>query len=258
MIVRGDGYMYTYLMEHNIITDCREELPFTARDNNDVHFFRDKITDIIYADKVDKIVDDELYPKEPTEDDLRRKDQWFNLLKGKRVLDFGCGSGTFVELMQDDCRISGYDEYTGDNSEVLHDGYDAITMFHVLEHLREPLKVLAMLNKLLYYNGLLIIEVPHARDALFSVTEYMKNALWSQHLIYHTRQSLKTFLYHAGFSKVEIYGYQRYDLKNHIKWMIDGRESGIPNGIIYQESTDYKKCLYLADRTDTLIAVASK
>ena len=47
--------------------------------------------------------------------------------------------------------------------------YDTVFMFHVLEHLYNPLETLKDIkNNLLEHNGYIVIEVPHARDFLLN------------------------------------------------------------------------------------------
>ena len=58
-------------------------------------------------------------------------------------------------------------------------------------------KILKEFKTHLNPGGILIVEVPHAKDFLLSnlKNEDFKNfTLWSQHLILHTRESLQRFL----------------------------------------------------------------
>jgi 2-polyprenyl-3-methyl-5-hydroxy-6-metoxy-1,4-benzoquinol methylase len=97
---------------------------------------------------------------------LRLKD-----LGVKRILDFGCGFGQFLEM----CRLFGFDAHGVDRSNARRDGagvqvhpelgdvpgaFDAITMFEVLEHLDDPLETLVALKAKLNPGGVMIIEVP--------------------------------------------------------------------------------------------------
>jgi SAM-dependent methyltransferase len=89
----------------------------------------------------------------------------------RRILDFGCGFGQFLEM----CHLFGLDAYGVDRSSARRSGagiqvrgeldeltgkFDAITMFEVLEHLDEPLSTLKALRSLLNPGGLMIVEVP--------------------------------------------------------------------------------------------------
>ena len=75
--------------------------------------------------------------------------------------------------------------------------FDSIFLFHVFEHLVNPIEVLTQLQSKLKKNGNLIIEVPHANNLLLKklkIKSFINFTLWSEHLILHTKQSLKCFL----------------------------------------------------------------
>jgi SAM-dependent methyltransferase len=96
-----------------------------------------------------------------------------------RLLDVGCGFGGFVALM----RERGWDAEGVDPSpsvvqvatrrgqpirlgtleEIDSEGppYDAVTMFYVLEHLRDPMAALRKVAALLAPEGMLVLRVPH-------------------------------------------------------------------------------------------------
>lgn len=89
----------------------------------------------------------------------------------RRILDFGCGFGQFLEM----CRLFGMEAIGVDRSHARRSGanaaifaeldevsgsFDAITMFEVLEHLDDPLATLKMLVGRLKPGGIMIVEVP--------------------------------------------------------------------------------------------------
>jgi SAM-dependent methyltransferase len=53
-----------------------------------------------------------------------------------------------------------------DEVDLPRDGFDNICMFHVLEHVEEPLTLLGQLADLLRADGLLVIEVPNLASAM--------------------------------------------------------------------------------------------
>ena len=119
-------------------------------------------------------------------------------------------------------------------------------------------------QKKLNTSGLLVIEVPHAKDALLSLYEsdsFKKFTLWSEHLLLHTRESLKKFVEEAGFKVLNIQGIQRYSLANHLMWLAKGLPGGhkkwsqISSDLLNNE---YEKILGNLDLTDTLLLVAEK
>ena len=140
--------------------------------------------------------------------------------------------------------------------------FDVITLFHVFEHLQDPLNVLRELKKKLKVNGKIIIEVPHANDFLLSIKNlksFKKFTFWSEHLILHTEKSLRKFLKVCRFKNIQILYYQRYNFENHLGWLT----FGTPGGHEFLKGTvdgkfikDYNEYLKRSKKTDTLIAVA--
>ena len=102
---------------------------------------------------------------------------------GAKTLDFGCGSGEFVELMA----AKGFDAHgfepgvsygsdakarLGDRITIsrwqnmkLEPEYDLVTSFHVIEHLGDPLKAIAAMASWIRPNGKIYIEVPDMGSA---------------------------------------------------------------------------------------------
>ena len=140
--------------------------------------------------------------------------------------------------------------------------FDSIFLFHVLEHLINPDKILRQLKSKLKKNGSLIIEVPHANDLLLKklkVKSFINFTLWSEHLILHTKNSLKCFLEKAGFKNNKIFFYQRYNLNNHLGWLICHK----PGGHIFynklsnkKEIDQYSAILIKNEYTDTIFSIS--
>jgi SAM-dependent methyltransferase len=132
----------------------------------------------------------------------------------KRVLDFGCGFGQFVQM----CRLFsiealGVDPYHAQRSAggnqiyaELNDvpgSFDAITMFEVLEHLEDPLAVLKALRRRLNASGLMIVEVPDTSgvNRISSRDEYYKiHPL--DHVNAFTPASLDAIMDQVGFERI--------------------------------------------------------
>jgi len=78
-------------------------------------------------------------------------------------------------------------------------------------------------------NGKIIIEVPHAEDFLIlqdELKEFKNFIFWSEHLILHTYNSLKTILFKSGFKKINIQYYQRHNFANHLGWFLKKKPGG--------------------------------
>jgi 2-polyprenyl-3-methyl-5-hydroxy-6-metoxy-1,4-benzoquinol methylase len=179
--------------------------PGSVRDNPDLDIRECNDCGLVYLSSFDHVLqnlyeDSGMHGKQAidinkwlanTETDDERRFQFLKpLLVQKSLLDFGCGAGGFllkaqtsaaivcgVELerrLQDHFRHNGLLVF--ENLESLlqvhkEEKFDIITLFHVLEHLPNPRVMLKKLSRLLTEGGEIIIEVPHADDALLSLYE---------------------------------------------------------------------------------------
>ena len=135
-------------------------------------------------------------------------------LAGARVLEIGCGLGDFLVLArQADARVLGL-ELEGpyaDFAEKHHDlsiargrvedletaaPFDVIALFHVVEHLEDPVGVLAALRPRLAAGGRLFIEVPDFMGPWrIPFTEFLR----LEHLYNFSSETLRGVLARAGF-----------------------------------------------------------
>ena len=213
--------------------------------------------------------------KKYRQDDERRAIQLRDVVSGKHVVDVGCGTGGFMDYIKDiAASVSGIEpqEYIrkelgslGYNmyripEEGPQDQFDIATLFHVVEHITDPLITLEATRKILRPGGTVIIEVPHARDILFTLDSFKQYSLWSEHIILHTQQSLRAYLEATGFKNIEISGFQRYPLANHLGWFLSGKPGG-QNTFEALQSPEtqraYEEILKRDGKTDTLIARAT-
>lgn len=121
-----------------------------------------------------------------------------------------------------------------------------------------------MLNASLDTGGKVFIEVPHAGDALltsYNLESFKKFTLWSEHLILHTHKSLETYLQAAGFKNIQILGFQRHPLANHLGWLRNGKPGGqkiLTHFNDAQLEKSYNDFLSRSHQTDTIIGIAEK
>lgn len=212
-------------------------------------------------------------------DDSRRKNQFLPIISNKSWMDVGTGTGGILDQLKgfaakivaiepqqralDVLKQEGYEAYA-DIADAPSDTFDIITLFHVFEHLTEPLKILETAYSKLNVGGKIVIEVPHARDFLFTqldLEEFKNFTFWSEHLVLHNRASLTAFLERANFRNITISGFQRYNLANHLHWMKKKKPGGhIHWSMLSNERLDveYSSMLASIDMTDTLIGIAEK
>lgn len=84
-----------------------------------------------------------------------------------RLLDYGCGTGLFVELARREghAAATGYEPYTPAFADpgALRDGYyDIVTAQDVIEHVEDPKALLAKLAGVVRPGGLVVIGTPRA------------------------------------------------------------------------------------------------
>jgi 2-polyprenyl-3-methyl-5-hydroxy-6-metoxy-1,4-benzoquinol methylase len=136
---------------------------------------------------------------------------------GGRALDIGCGNGAHLMYLhslgwevtgfdlQDNTdpvvRAAGIPVLTGslDALHVLRGFFDVVSMWHVLEHLHDPVAELTRVRKLLSPNGALVVEVPNSG----SVAARLLGCRWHQwdlprHLSHFTPRTLARVLALAG------------------------------------------------------------
>jgi SAM-dependent methyltransferase len=254
---------------------------------------KDKTSGVIYID--DYFVGNDTYLKgeyrkeestasaasyEDSMDCKRRSIDFSKYYKNKIICDFGCGRGSFllntidqtiksygVELQEDySVALNSQKIECKNNIKDIKDDYlDSCFLFHVLEHLEDPIKNLKSIKSKLKNGANIIIEVPHANDFLIKnlkIKEFIDFTLWSQHLILHTRESLEKFLSAAGYKNIKIYGVQRFSIANHLQWATNKIPGGHRGELAYLEEPElvkaYQETLNRIDATDTLIAIASK
>jgi ubiquinone/menaquinone biosynthesis C-methylase UbiE len=148
------------------------------------------------------------------------------------LLDVGCGDGAFLSLAMESgwtvegtevsawaaehaTRTIGRPVFCG---EVWAAGFparsfDAVTLWHVLEHASAPLRVLEEARRVLRPGGRLVVAVPnvddHVMQAVYRVVKGRKPHLFSVadkelHLYHFSVASLKGLLEKAGFGCIEV------------------------------------------------------
>lgn len=138
---------------------------------------------------------------------------------GRRLLDIGCGSGTFLKLAREaGFRVKGLEAspeageaaekilpgrvVVGDERELIRRGatFHLLTLFHVLEHLPRPLEYLRRIRRLLAEDGGLVVQVPDSH----SIQATLLGSRWygldcPRHIHNFTARALIELLGRAGF-----------------------------------------------------------
>ena len=154
---------------------------------------------------------------------IRKKLRLANSFKsgGKNLLDVGCGTGDFLKIAHkngweimgiepnDKARqiankktnkhVYGAEEF----QKIKNDGFDAITLWHVFEHLFNPEEQLSIFKSLLKDNGSIIIAVPNFKSY---DSNYYKN-FWAaydvpRHLWHFSKASMRNLTEKSGLKIV--------------------------------------------------------
>jgi SAM-dependent methyltransferase len=159
-----------------------------------------------------------------------------------RLLDIGCGDGSFLVLMRSlGWQVSGIEpdhaaakvardryglDVTVGNVEEVdlpHAAYDAVTMQHVIEHVHEPSRVLERVYTVLKMGGVLSIRTPN----LDSLGHGRFRDMWMhldppRHLRVFVPSTLSTCVERAGFTILDVHTSPRsaqgvFDVSNAIR-----------------------------------------
>lgn len=156
----------------------------------------------------------------------------------RRVLEIGCGKGTFLAWMQArglDCDGVEYSEsaerdrqFTGtihygpmEDLDLPPASYDAIFLLNTIEHLADPLAVVEKVQRMLRPGGIFLLRHPNTDLFTFPLYRYtielakllvhrLTDARFTlmgfrnQHLFYFTPQTVSTLLERAGFTVLDV------------------------------------------------------
>ena len=141
-------------------------------------------------------------------------------LRGKKIIEIGCGRGEFLSLLQpfdvkaygleysksavEQCVKSGLNVsrgYFDSSSKILANGpFNAFFLLMFLEHMPEPNSALKGIHDNLTEDAVGLVEVPNFNMIL-------QNKLFSEfigdHLLYFTRETLRTTMQLNGFDVIE-------------------------------------------------------
>lgn len=140
---------------------------------------------------------------------------------GRRLLDFGCGTGLFLELAEErgfECygvdlapdaieqaksRLTTSRVFVGSPEsvpEIAAGNFDVITMWSVLAHLPRPIEDLSMLRDLLCPDGVLVILTVNAASLLVGGEGDAWSGFTKNHLMFYSRKTLPRLLTKCGFA----------------------------------------------------------
>lgn len=110
-----------------------------------------------------------------------------------------------------------------------HSGsYDLVTMWHVLEHVKDPVELLENAYHLLKPGGALCVEVPNLSDELMTRSDaFRARSFMVEHISYFSPHTLTLAASNAAAgAEVVVDGYQRYGILNYMNWVFQNAPQG--------------------------------
>ena len=171
---------------------------------------------------------------------------WPESLRGKSVVDVGCGAGSFLDSVRglaaetigvEPCEVyhealksQGHKVYAS-LEDVLgeREGLaDLACCFSVIEHVPNPKNFIESIGRLLRPGGILHASTPNRDDVLVGLLpdDYAKFFYRTVHRWYFDRASLAVCGELGGFSKVDVYCYHRFGFANTLLWLRDRKPTG--------------------------------
>jgi SAM-dependent methyltransferase len=200
---------------------------------------------------------------------------------GKRLLDFGCGTGGLLaEARRSGFHVCGVETHEAAvafarrardlpvyaSIEELRqaqgdDPFDVVVARHTVEHVSNPKQTFREFRGLLRPGGLLVIIVPHfnffARRILpNSMPKFSYGLIHKGHQYYFTKNTLSEYLKGAGFPDIEI----RYSILGGFlsRWTQGAEGSGDPgmNRVVAGTSKAFSRLLHISRLSPVLTAYA--
>jgi 2-polyprenyl-3-methyl-5-hydroxy-6-metoxy-1,4-benzoquinol methylase len=191
--------------------------------------------DPVFAERARKALEEELKP----------------LCPQGRLLDVGCGNGEFMRIARDagysvrgvdiseaavaQCREAGLDAAVGDFPNMAFDEqFDCVTMWDVIEHLRDPVAFISKARSLLKPGGVLLLKIPGFEGAVVPVVGAVPRLARSMlhaphHVQYFTRASCERAIRRAGFEQMAWFPNRSFrsrpptrSLKRHVSRAVSG------------------------------------
>lgn len=140
------------------------------------------------------------------------------------VCDIGCGEGVFLKALSDlgykntiglEPSIKARNYASANNLNIFEGEIESVnglffkkhnahivTMFHVIEHLKNPKEVLKGIYDNLTEGDHLVIETPDTDSRIFTKTNYRNKFIYPEHLFYFNKNNLQKLLKEIGFTSI--------------------------------------------------------
>lgn len=175
-------------------------------------------------------------------------------LRGKRLGDFGCGAGIFLDMAKGIAtetvgvdlaeHFKAHIEASGHGfahgaQELEPNSLDVVVSFDTLEHVPGTKMFLKDIHGVLDTDGKIFIGVPNQRDFLKKlIPDYLPFFYHLSHLYYFSQEALVYALTQAGFKGIQVDYVHKYDLMNMIAWARDRKGIGTKGSEVFDSETE--------------------
>lgn len=192
------------------------------------------------------------------------------------ILDFGCGTGDFLNTMQNSgWSITGVEpssearlkaeiltsiKINGSLDELVSQKFDVITAWHVVEHVPDLIQTVQKLKRLLKEDGIIFIAVPNYQspDGI-TYKEYWAGFDVPRHLWHFSKKSMSMLFDSEGLKlidtipmKLDAYYVsllsEKYKNKNNmdLSCLMKGFISGLKSNFLARRKINYSSLIYVA------------
>jgi 2-polyprenyl-3-methyl-5-hydroxy-6-metoxy-1,4-benzoquinol methylase len=241
--------IYTY----NKITifRCKECKSFFTDNKKKINYFEDdtyrKSTDPFYKKNyILKKINANIY------NDYFLNDQFnhyknlskFSFFLNKKVLDFGCGTGSFVHLVSNQTNFAAGIEASNSlrkihkiikkksnlhifkdflASDKINKRFDIMTCFSTIEHISNVSNLIKQFKKRLAKNGTLLLGCVNSQDYRLNNNKYHNIFFRDSYCSYFSEYGLKKLLTNNGFTYLRSIYKERYNYDNYLKYKTYGK-----------------------------------
>lgn len=198
-------------------------------------------------------------------------------IRGKIIGDFGCGGGSFLDLVHglvaqtvaiepmaawhSSLKERGHTVFQW-GKEIPRETLDVAVSFDVIEHGADPVVFLKEVYSSLKPTGIAHVVTPNRNEILMKLhADHYSNFYYrTAHLWYFDARSLMWAAHQAGFMDVEVNYQHKYDLSNAFCWFRDNRPTGARKIDIFDDRLNHQWRDFLEERgwADNLWLVARK
>jgi len=228
-------YEYTRFQRNNILKCQKCGLVFleTKKTKEETESFYDK--EYREVEDLPRRSPEEMFNDPVVKQDCKERIEWikknYDSLEGKKVIEIGSSAGYFLNtLSSNGAKVFGLeltDNYLNYAKRLgftvyskplevmdFKDEFDLVVMFHVFEHVFNPMSTLQAIYKSLNKGGVFMGEIPNQDDwriKIFNSDTVKRFHYDPYHSYYFSPRTLNNYLKKCGFDNIKIETVERYN-----------------------------------------------